>query len=135
MRRRCPLSEPAGTARLEGYALRIALPANRPPGQGFATVTAAPGRSVPGALFRLHRGDLKALDAYEGFPALYAREELAVLAGGRRVKAFLYRMYEPLRPAPPEAGYAKTLREGYADFALPAEVLEEALAETEGIHL
>ena len=129
MRRRCPMSKPAGPARLEGYALRIALPRNHPPGPGWATVTAAPGRSVPGALFRLHREDLKALDAYEGFPDLYAREELAVLAGGQEVRAFLYRMHEPLRPARPGAGYVETLREGYADFALPVEGLEEALRE------
>lgn len=127
MRRRCPRSEPLCAARLEGHALRLALPGSHPPGQGFATVTPAPGRSVPGALFRLHPDDLPALDAYEGCPALYARGECAVQAGGQEVRAMLYRMREPLRPTRPRAGYVRTLREGYADFGLPLEILEEAL--------
>lgn len=133
MRLRCPRSEPLCAARLEGHALRIALPRSHPPGQGFATVTPAPGRSVPGALFRLHPDDLKALDEYEGCPALYAREERAVQAGGREVRAMLYRMREPLRPARPRTDYVRTLREGYAGFGLPLEALEAALREAEGI--
>lgn len=129
MRRRCPRGEPLCAARLAGHALRIALPLDHPPGPGWATVEAAPGRFVPGALYRLHRDDLEALDAYEDCPALYAREEAAVEAEGREVRAMLYRMRGPLRLARPRADYVGTLRQGYADFGLPADVLEAALRE------
>ncbi|MBI3127563.1 MAG: gamma-glutamylcyclotransferase [Candidatus Tectomicrobia bacterium] len=134
MRRRCPRGEPLGAARLGGHALRIALPLDHPPGQGFATVVPAPGAFVPGALFRLGPGDLAALDAYEDCPALYLREELPVEdlsapGGSREVRAALYRMRGPLRPARPRPDYVQTLREGYTDFGLPLEALEAALGE------
>lgn len=131
MRRRCPRSLPLGPARLGGYALRIALPRRAPEGPGWATAAPSPGAAVPGALYRLHRGDLEALDRYEGYPDLYLREELPVEAGGGEVRALLYRMRGPLRPAKPGADYVETLREGYRDFGLPMEVLEEALREAE----
>jgi len=112
-----------------GYSLRIALPADHPPGQGFATVVPAPGAFVPGAIFRLHPEDLPALDEYEGWPELYLREELRVESHKGAAPALLYRMREPLRPARPSTPYVRTLRRGYRDFKLPVGVLEAALRE------
>lgn len=131
MRRRCPRSRPLGPALLENHRLRIALPADAPPGPGWATVIPSPGDSVRGAIFELHADDLPALDAYEEYPALYLRTEKTVRPAGPPVRAMLYLMREPLRGARPSDAYTETLRRGYRDFELPMHELEAALRECE----
>lgn len=127
MRRRCPQSRPLGPALLENHRFCIALPADEPPGPGWATLVSSPGDSVRGAIFELHEADLPALDEYEGYPTLYRREDRTVLAGGPPVSAMLYLMHEPLRGARPGDVYIETLRSGYRDFGLPIQELEAAL--------
>lgn len=128
MKSRCPRSVPLGPALLEGYRLAIALPANAPAGEtGWATVTPREGASVPGGLFRLHADDLPGLDRFEDFPTLYHREHLEVSTATGAIRAMLYVMREPLRPARPTAEYAATIREGYRNFGLPTAGLERVL--------
>lgn len=134
MRRRCPKSRPLRPAALPGHTLRIALPQSAAPGPGWAAASPAAtaeeeGARLPGALWLLHRGDLPALDSYEDYPELYARENLWVETGEGPEEAMVYLMREPLRPAAPTPEYAQTLRRGYADFGLPVEILEKALGE------
>ncbi len=130
MKSLCPMSAPVCPARLLDYRLTIALPAaspgNRP---GWATVTPEKGAETPGALFRLHDDDLPALDHFEDYPALYTREDVKILTGDGAVVAMLYVMRHPIRAARPAAHYVETLRQGYRDFDLPMEVLEDALGE------
>jgi hypothetical protein len=137
MRRRCPESRPLGPAALPGHTLRIALPKSAAPGPGWAAAVAADaavpdeGARLPGALWLLHPGDLPALDSYEDYPGLYARENLRVETDEGPADATVYLMREPLRPAAPAPEYAEILRRGYADFDLPIEILERALSEAE----
>ncbi len=131
MKALCPKSVPVCPARLEDYRLTIALPAaargNQP---GWATVTPEKGAETPGALFHLHPDDLKALDHFEDYPALYGREEVEILTAEGRHRAMLYVMRHPLRAAHPTTHYVETLRQGYRDFDLPIEVLEGVLGES-----
>lgn len=134
MRRRCPGSRPLRPAALPGHTLRIVLPSGAAPGPGWAAASPAAtaeeeGARLPGALWLLHRGDLPALDSYEDYPGLYARENLRVETDEGPARAMVYLMREPLRPAAPTPEYAETLRRGYGDFGLPMEILEQALGE------
>ena len=140
MRRRCPGSRPLRPAELPGHTLRIALPQNAARGPGWAAASPAAaavaagatldeGARLPGALWLLHRDDLPALDSYEDYPELYARENLRVETGEGPEIAMVYLMREPMRPAAPTPEYAETLRRGYGDFGLRMEILEKALGE------
>ncbi len=131
MKSLCPKSAPVCPARLLDYRLTIALPAasqgNQP---GWATVTPEAGAYVPGALFRLHADDLPALDHFEDYPTLYDRKDVEIVTADGPLRAMLYIMRHPLKPARPAAHYVETLRQGYRDFDLPMEVLEGVLGET-----
>ncbi|MDA1000214.1 MAG: gamma-glutamylcyclotransferase [bacterium] len=131
MRRRCPESRPLGPALLENHRLCIALPADAPPGPGWATIAPSPGDSVHGALYALHTADLPALDDYEGYPALYRRTESVILTDKAPMRAMLYQMRTPLRGARPTRRYTDTLRSGYQDFGLPLHGLEILFRENE----
>ncbi len=132
MKSLCPRSAPVCPARLVDYRLTIALPAassgNQP---GWATVTPEAGAQVPGALFRLHEDDLPALDHFEDYPALYDRKDVEIVTAEGPLRAMIYIMRHPLKPARPAAHYVETLRQGYRDFDLPMEVLEGVLGETD----
>ncbi len=135
MKSRCPKSAPVCAARLEDYRLTIALPATAPENQpGWATVTPQEGAQAPGALFRLHAEDLPALDRFEDYPALYDRKDVEVRTTDGARRAMIYIMAHPLRAARPTMPYAQTLRQGYADFGLPMEALENALKEISSYH-
>jgi len=98
-------------------------------GTAGANIRPAPGKFVEGVLYKINESALRSLDRFEGAPEHYRRIEVNVVdANGQRVpaQAFLANKVEKgLRPAP---HYLKTILEGAAEHALPADYIESLKA-------
>jgi len=121
MMRRCPDAEPLTQAILYGYRLTYR--------RGVATIEKARKKDqVHGALYRISKRDLKALDIYEGYPYLYYRDTVKVEARGMGlVRAITYKMHKYFEVSPPRAGYYEIIQEGYRNWGLPTDSLEMSL--------
>ena len=121
MLRRCPDAEPLTQAILHGHHMVYR--------RGVATVERASKHSqVHGAVYKISKRDLEALDRYEGFPTLYYREEMEVETRGMgHMKAIVYIMHKCYRPSLPRAGYYEIIEEGYYNWCLPMKSLEMSL--------
>ena len=101
-------------------------------GTATANIRPAPGKSVEGVLYKINESALRSLDRFEGAPEHYRRIEVNVLdANGQRIpaQAFLANKVEKgLRPA---SHYLKTILEGAAEHALPADYIESLKASAE----
>ena len=125
MRARCPDHECLGIAVLKDYAL--CFPRHSPIRNcGVAGLAESPGAEVWGVVYRLHDGDLAALDKREGYaPAKphhvnrYNRQTVRVQIDGRDVECLTYFA----RPEPgehmPSADYLAVMIEGAAENGLP----------------
>jgi len=119
MARRCPLARKMGRATLKDYALKF---------DGPATVVPAHGQKVLGGLWIVTPSDLKALDRYEGYPTLYARQWVKVhLEPKGWTWALVYIMPLSKTPEFPYPGYIETIKQGYRDFGWPEAELQKAL--------
>jgi hypothetical protein len=84
MARHCPNARALGAASLADWRYCIM------PG-GYGSITPRQNSTVHGVLWRLTRGDLARLDAYEEVArGLYARRRLFVRHAGRRFPALVY---------------------------------------------
>lgn len=89
LRARCPSAHLLGRAGLQGHVVRFEK--RGMDGSGKATLIAQTGGTADGALFRLARGDLAALDRAEGAGRGYDRHDAVVVQhGGREVRAITY---------------------------------------------
>ena len=125
MSERCPDHECLGIAVLKDHAL--CFPRTSPIRNcGVAGLADTPGAEVWGVVYRLHDGDLAALDRREGYdPAKpfhenrYNRQTVRVLMDGRPVECLTYFA----RPDPgehvPSAAYLGTMVEGAEENGLP----------------
>ncbi|MDI6840477.1 MAG: gamma-glutamylcyclotransferase [bacterium] len=129
MLERCKDAEPLTQAILEGYQMIYR--------RGVATVEKASKRDrVFGAVYKISKRDLAALDRYEGYPILYYRELLQVETRGMgEVKAITYMMHKCYRPSLPRTGYYKVIEEGYRNWALPIEALENTVTDLGSVRL
>lgn len=121
---RCPGSLPVGTAMLQDWRLTF---------RGVADVEPSDGDIVFGALWTCPPRDVASLDSYEGVAGgFYRREWLTVQAEAGPVKALVYVMNpEDLdNRSLPSPGYFNTIVNGYEDFGLPIDSLDEALRVT-----
>lgn len=121
MLRRCPDAEPLTQAILYGYRLTYR--------RGVATVEKADKKDrVYGALYRISKRDMKALDTYEGYPRVYYRDTIQVETRGMgKIHAMTYKMHKHFEVSPPRAGYYEIIQEGYQNWGLPTESLERSL--------
>ena len=84
MARHCPDACALGTACLDGWQYCIMR-------GGYGSIAPRRNSSVHGVLWRLARGDVARLDAYEEVArGLYFRRRLLVRHAGRRVRALVY---------------------------------------------
>jgi len=115
MLRRCPGAVVIGKTWLEGYRLTFR---GRRRGSGVANIEPRKGSRVPVGIWRITERDERALDAYEGFPWLYYKQEFSLVVDGNRLTAMAYIM-TPGRPwASPARAYLETILEGYDDFQI-----------------
>lgn len=119
MRRRCPGAVPLRAGWLKGY--RLVFRGSSPQSFGVASVEPDPGGRVPVAIYSITLADEQALDVYEGFPRVYVKERIKGLG-------FLYIMRPGYSPARPSRQYLWAIVQGYRDWGLPLEYLEQAVA-------
>ena len=124
MRERCPDAEMIGPAILYDHRLAFVSRSNR---HGVATVEASNGGRVHGLIWRLHAGDLLALDRYEGTPTCYARERAMVEGPERKIRKV--QMYRALfgEPALPSEAYLRKIGFAYGRHLFPQGFLIDAV--------
>lgn len=114
MRFRCPEAVALGAFILRDWRLVFCH---------HATIEPAPGHSVPGCLWNITPVCEEALDQFEGFPYYYTKMWLE--QDGDTFMA--YDMNPPLTYSAPSPGYVELLQQGYHDWDLPVDNLDEAL--------
>ena len=135
MAHRCPDAKIIGSGVIKNYELFFA----GWPGHGVATILQAEGHNVPVGVWAISERDEKALDIYEGWPALYRKEEIVVdMEDGSSLTAMVYIMNnryrgEKMVEAAPTSGYYNTIATGYKTFGLDEKILEAALKRTKNL--
>jgi gamma-glutamylcyclotransferase len=107
---------------LDGYRLWFNIPVG-PGERGVATIAAAPGARLCGALYLLTTDDFARLDRTEGVHLeLYRRVPVEVVtATGERIAAFAYQSSAVIEGRKPSPRYMRLLLEGAEQHGLPAE--------------
>ena len=120
MARRCPNAKMVGKTMLEDWRLTFRVHATIEPDQGY---------KLPVGIWEITQQCERTLDAYEGFPNYYRKEELEIQINGEQRKAIVYIMNggEVRMPTQP---YAESIWEGYKDFGLDPNYLEQAMKDT-----
>ena len=124
MAARCPEARVAGTAVLPDWKLVFRL---------HATIEPEKGSAVPVLIWEISDRDEQHLDAYEGWPSYYIKQDLEVtmtdLKGKhpRNVMAMVYIMTEGHNVRLPMKGYVDVLAEGYERFGFDKDILRQAL--------
>ena len=101
---------------------------------GLATIEPCEGSNVPVGVWAITKKMERALDVREGYPSLYRKEFIDIDAAEYGiVSAMVYIMNgdEPL--SPPNNYYESIIREGYVNWNLDTEYLNEAIAEAEAV--
>ena len=88
LRARCPSAQVVGAARADGFD--IAFDKIGQDGSAKATLVAAAGQAVPGALFHLDDAELAILDQIEGLGRGYDRQQISLRQGGQAADALTY---------------------------------------------
>jgi gamma-glutamylcyclotransferase len=118
MMERCPGSKPKFKARLPNYKLVFTGWSRKWRG-GVATIRRFGGEQVMGGVYEITERDLKKLDDYEGYPAIYGRVNVLVIPeDGDPVEAVTYIKREQSEETQPSAEYLVTLRQGYKDWGI-----------------
>lgn len=100
---RVPNAVPVGRARLAGWRLRERM---------FADIEPCRHGIVEGAVFIVDRDGIRALDRYEGYPAMYGRVCVRVRIDGKGMAdAFAYVMTDAARSARDGIPYSDAYRE------------------------
>ena len=121
---RCPEARVAGKAVLPNWKLVFKV---------HATIELCEGFEVPVLIWEISDRDEQHLDAYEGWPSYYIKQDLEAtmtdLKGKhpRNVTAMVYIMAEGHAIRMPMKGYVDVLVEGYERFGFDKEILRNAL--------
>lgn len=114
---RCPDAVPIKKVSLKGYALIF---------NELADIVKNDAGEVFGAIYVISKEELEILDTLEGYPDLYDRIEVDVSdEKGNTYESFAYIMIEKDIERPPDY-YYNLLLEGYKDWDLSMEKLEQA---------
>ena len=124
MAARCPEARVAGKAVLPDWKLVFRL---------HATIEPEKGSMVPVLIWEISDRDERHLDAYEGWPSYYIKQEIEVMMTDirgkhpRKVTAMVYIMTEGHNVRMPMKRYVDVLVEGYERFGFDKEILRNAL--------
>lgn len=127
MAMRCPTAKVVGATELKNY--RLLFRGSR--AAAVATVEPMKGRSVPALIWKIAPADEAALDRYEGFPYFYRKETVRVKLDGKTVSVMVYVMNEGYPFGKPSCYYYSVILEGYGSAGFDAEVLRDAVRESE----
>ena len=122
MEHRCPAAELLGVGNLKDFQLEFR-------GGGVATIIHEKGSEVPIVLWGITQGCEKVLDIYEGYPRLYIKKMIPVIANGMTYNAMAYVMVEEYAKmvSPPSRKYFEVIKDGYIDNKIDLEQLNKAL--------
>lgn len=126
MKYRCPGAKLYGTGVIDHYELQF----KGQPHSAFATIAPKEGASVPAAVWEISERDEQSLDRYEGYPSHYFKQSIPVRLDGKEVSAMVYIMDLRMDFGLPSVYYYQTVREGYNDCKLDANLLDEAVVES-----
>lgn len=121
---RCPTAQPMGVATLKDY--RLVFQGN--PYGAHANVIPEKGQEVPVVIWEIGAKDEASLDRYEGVAGgYYTKEYMTVeIETGETVEGLIYIM-TPRDFGIPRDSYLETIAQGYLDFELPINTLNEAV--------
>ena len=114
MHSRCPLALPIQKFALRDWRLDFGH---------HATIVREPDAVCEGALWLITSSCEQNLDGFEGYPDYYSKVHLS--QDGKQFMA--YEMVDLDQRDVPSAGYIDLLREGYADWKLNEDLLDQAL--------
>lgn len=119
MQRRCPSARKFGKLIVDDCQLIF---------RGVADVIYKSGSSVQGGLWRITSRCEAALDGYEGFPHFYGKKYLKIRtkSDGKEHRVLYYYMKRG-GIMPPSTYYLDTIAQGYKDFGLDLNCLDEAV--------
>ena len=123
---RCPGAGVIGKTELRDYELVFRGRRHN----AVATIEPKKGGVVPVLLWKIDRGNERALDRYEGYPRLYGKHWEEVPFEGEMVSAMVYRMNPGYAYGIPADDYADTIWEGYEEAGFPTQILENAINES-----
>lgn len=130
MAARCPEARVAGKAVLPDWKLVFRL---------HATIEPEKGSMVPVLIWEISDRDERHLDAYEGWPSYYIKQDIEVMMTDlrgkhpRKVTAMVYIMTEGHNVRMPMKGYVDVLAEGYERFGFDKDILRQALLEAKTV--
>lgn len=102
-----------GVGALPGYEIAFGGHSRRWQGP-VATLRAAPSHAVAGVVYDMDAADLTALDAFEGYPRVYTRDQLTVeLLGGGALQAHVYIHATSTGVGRPSPSYLEVIRLAY----------------------
>ncbi len=118
MKKRCPNATIAGTGTAPDHDLVF---------NTVATLHEKENAHTPVALWNMSDEDEKKMDAYEGFPHKYHKEQIKVrLDNGKTVIGVAYIMNDRKHQAIPKDEYYNRIERGYRDFGFDLDKLEDA---------
>ena len=130
MERRIMGNKPVTRAYLRGY--RLAFMGNSVERKGpVANLLPDPAHFIPGTLYDLNEIMIQYLDRCEACEkGTYKKLDVVVEKDdGEKVNAVCYQLIQENPPfGQPNLGYQMQVKQGYKEWGLPEEVLEEALA-------
>ncbi len=132
MKVRCETAKPIGTAVIKDYEFLF----KGSLAGSYLTIEPRQGEVVPVGVWEVTKGDIGALDRYEGFPNFYYKVEMklpvtSLKSGKTQTKTcFVYIMNEDRELGLPSRYYVQTCLEGYADFGFDDKFLEDALSKS-----
>src|SRR5438445_5591082 len=123
MSKRVPGAEVIGPARLEGFRLAFNVYSTEWEG-GAANLELDEGARTWGVLWDVPDDQLAGLDAYQGHPTFFRREDVSVLGPSGQVIAWTYRVAHQEGYVRPTDSYLHCLRSAIRVQGLPPEALD-----------
>jgi hypothetical protein len=123
MTERAPRARVVGVGRLDGFRLAFNLYSTEWEG-GAANLDPDPQAHVWGVLWEMPRSELVDLNAYQGHPTFFRREEVVVEGPQGRVLAFTFRVAHQKGYMRPTDAYLERVRSAIRVHGLPPETLD-----------
>lgn len=115
---RCPRAQPLGRAVLYGHEFRFSR---------HADIIENPEFNTQGVLWEITADCEQALDALEGFPSYYLKKKVFVFYNGTPVECMTYYMTNEYADELPSDGYLEMLYEGYREYDVNTEQIQESI--------
>lgn len=123
MERRCPTASIFGTGWIDDHYLTFGGRQT----MAVATVKPRKGSKVPVLVWTIEELDERELDAYEGFPRFYRKEQIPVrMDDGKTIECMIYLLNPKISGVPSDL-YVDIIREGYQDVGLDEKYLNRAV--------